>query len=441
MHGSRGRDAMTHVTSSGSPGQNAGAVLRDSGRLPALDGVRGLAVLLVFVYHAVRQLPYTAGPEALVHRIVNAGWIGVDLFFVLSGFLITGILLEAKGSPSYFRTFYVRRVLRIVPVYLVFLAVILWVAPAAALATPAQAAAMRDAQSWYWTHTVNLMIARSGWGAGSWHSGHIWSLSLEEQFYILWPALVFVLSRRGLVRATIAIVAGVSIARAVMVGIDVSSTAIYVLLPTRMDSLATGALLAALSRDVDAWSRVRRWAAPAAIGAAVVLTTVFYRDSLLHSAITTQVVGYPMLAVLSGALVVSAVDESACSRTARFWSHPMLRLLGRYSYGLYIWHVLVIALLHERVYVYSGLDVMAGSHLPGYILFTGLALAVSLGVALASWYCVEAPFLALKRYVPSAAVYVRRSSAAVIPNFDSEAIRVVRRFARSSRRMQQRSGT
>jgi peptidoglycan/LPS O-acetylase OafA/YrhL len=379
--------------------------------IPGLDGVRGVAILLVFVYHAVRLLPYAQGPELVVHRLADIGWVGVDLFFVLSGFLITGVLIDAKGIDGYFRLFYARRVLRIMPLYVICVAALVWVVPLVSLAGPEHSVA--SVQTWYWTYSVNLLIARWGFGVVASNSVHLWSLALEEQFYALWPLLVFVLNQRGLIRASAWLVIATVALRTALVLYGASWTAIYVLLPTRMDTLAVGALLAGLAREPDAWRRIQRWVAPAAVAATMVLVVLFVRESLIRSGLLTEIAGYPALAVLSGVAVVSAAAAPAGSVSARIWENGMLRFFGRYSYGLYVWHPLVIRAV-RHVFPARALAPIGGSHLPSYVLFGGAALLATVGVARVSWVMIEEPFLRMKRFVPYARP--RRITARRLPH-------------------------
>jgi peptidoglycan/LPS O-acetylase OafA/YrhL len=348
----------------------------------------------------VRQLPYSGQFEVLIHHNVNAGWIGVDLFFILSGFLITGILLDSKDRANYFRVFYIRRALRILPLYVTYVTVVVCGLRALGLTSEAESAAISRTQWWYWTHTVNLLVARWGWNLVSWHSGHLWSLSVEEQFYLLWPAIVMMLRRRSLISVATALVVVVWCLRLALAPLGVPWTAVYVLLPTRMDSLAVGALLAAVARDPVAWGRIQGMLTRLAIGSAAVLIGIFIHNHLIRSAMLTQIAGYPALAVLGGTAVASAVSNRAGSIYARLLGTPALRFFGQYSYGLYVWHPLVIHWVQQHLSSMLRLD--ASSHLMGYLLFTICALTGSVALALLSWHLIEAPFLALKRFAPYA---------------------------------------
>ena len=369
-------------------------------KIPGLDGIRGLAIIAVVTYHAARNLTYTSSHEQIVQGLVGAGWVGVDLFFVLSGFLITGILLDAKGSDTFFRSFYARRVLRIFPLYIVFVTLATLVAPALGWTTPQDATTLRGSQAWYWGYLVNVMIARGGWSTGVWHTGHLWSLSVEEQFYLVWPAVVFAAGRKTLLRVALAVAVLSAALRATVVLTQGPSIAMYVLLPARMDGLAVGAILAVLVRDPNAWEKARRWAPFAAITAATALAAVYRRELLAPTAKWTEIAGYPSLAVLCGAAIVAAVSAPAGSLRDRVFAHPVLRFFGRYSYGLYVWHELAISWLAVHVLVPARLPVVAGSHLPGNAVFVLAAFGVSVAWALVTWHALEYPFLTLKRFVP-----------------------------------------
>jgi peptidoglycan/LPS O-acetylase OafA/YrhL len=215
---------------------------RDSGRhIPALDGLRGLAILLVILYHHTLMRQETLFDRVYVN-LARLGWSGVDLFFVLSGFLITGILYDSKGSPHYFRNFYVRRTLRIFPLYYAVVFFSLIVLPRAWPAwglTQLDRSAMEDrSQAWYWLYLQNFLFARDE------NLGHpalavSWSLAIEEQFYLVWPVVVSLLSRRHLIWTCGALILTALSLRIWMVSAGVHPTTIYVLPFNRMDALAT----------------------------------------------------------------------------------------------------------------------------------------------------------------------------------------------------------
>jgi len=365
--------------------------------IPSLDGVRGAAIIAVLVYHAGRGLTYSGSHEQIVQQLVGFGWIGVDLFFVLSGFLITGILRDSRGSEGYFRIFYGRRALRIFPLYFAFVAAVIWVAPLLHLVGPDDAERLRASQPWYWTYTVNALVTRGGWAMTPWHTGHLWSLSVEEQFYLLWPAVVLMAGRRTLIRISFGIVIGVAVLRAILVAVNGPSLGIYVLLPTRMDELTIGAALAGLARDPQSWRTVTRWTPVAAVLSAGVLFVLARRQLLMPTSGPAEVVGYVALGGLSGSLLVSALNAE---KLAVVWDNAPLRFLGRYSYGLYMWHQMTITELQRYVLPPDRLPVIGGSHLPANAAFVLIAFACSIAAALVSWHLIEQPFLKLKALLP-----------------------------------------
>jgi peptidoglycan/LPS O-acetylase OafA/YrhL len=156
--------------------------------LPALDGIRGLAVLGVLIVHADVLLNTTRQVEHVLVVLSEFGAYGVDLFFVLSGFLITGILLETKESPKYFSSFYARRFLRLFPVYYGYLLVVALIFPALHHAIRTSMTDYGGGWGWYLAYCSNW---KPGHGASDPCLGHFWSLAVEEQFYLLWPAMIF----------------------------------------------------------------------------------------------------------------------------------------------------------------------------------------------------------------------------------------------------------
>src|SRR5439155_22593332 len=149
------------------------------------------------------------------------------------------------------------------------------------VATPGQGVGLRAARTWYWALSVNVRIARAGWSATPWHTGHLWSLSVEDQFYVLWPVIVFMIERRTLAELCVAIMVVVAVLRLWLVSTFGPSTAVYVLPPTRMGALTTGALIATFIEEPAQWAIARRAGSPFAATTFVVLGLSFFRESSL----------------------------------------------------------------------------------------------------------------------------------------------------------------
>src|SRR6266480_4013997 len=216
-------------------------------RLPTLDGLRAIAILLV-VPHNLNLMVAAGGLAHVFIAALYRGWIGVQLFFVLSGFLITGILLDARDSPHYYRSFFVRRVLRIFPLYYATLIVLLVLLPAWGLLP---ASFKRDPMV-----ELSLWAYFSNW-YGAIHQGpdavsHFWSLAVEEQFYLLWPFVIHRRSAEWVMRLCFAIALAALALRVAM--LLTGTPGVYTFLATRMDALALGASAAAAFRVPSAAS-------------------------------------------------------------------------------------------------------------------------------------------------------------------------------------------
>ncbi|MEM8865655.1 MAG: acyltransferase, partial [Planctomycetota bacterium] len=266
----------TVSTTSGSTTTGADATSRASRKhIPALDGVRGLGVLMVVIYHSshVPSGDLLLQAFALVRSML---WIGVDLFFVLSGFLITRILISTHDSPQYFRSFYVRRTVRIFPLYygvlfalFVGLPAMAWIVggPIAELTASGAYRQLAEHQVWLWTYLQNFFQARGPTGqpgAGLPGLGHFWSLAIEEQFYLVWPAMIWLVARGENLTRRIAMLCCVIVTAtlAIRSGLVISGAepwAIFHWTFTRCDALAWGALAAALVSDAQFRVERRRW--------------------------------------------------------------------------------------------------------------------------------------------------------------------------------------
>lgn len=363
------------------------------GHLPALDGLRGIAILLVLVHHAT--LPGAEDWHPIASDFLHLGFVGVDLFFVLSGFLITGILLGARGGDGYYRSFYGRRLLRIAPAYYLFLAIIYLVMPALT-ADPSFAPppAYRADGGIHAVYGSNLLLAASG--DARWRPAcHLWSLSIEEQFYLVWPFLVAALSPRALERLCIGLIVA---ALAVRLGLTLAHAphwTVYAATPGRWDGLALGALIALWSRRAaEEPVRVLQHHR-AAIGFGLIgLLTVFAADAgLRKDGHAFQIWGYSAVAILFAGLLVAALH----GRFHRVFTWRPLRAIGRVSYAMYLWQMLVREAF--RVLVMNDLEARAGFWIT-QAASLATVIAGTYALAWLSWHLVEARFLRLKRLFP-----------------------------------------
>jgi peptidoglycan/LPS O-acetylase OafA/YrhL len=362
------------------------------GHLPALDGLRGIAILLVLVHHAT--LPGAEDSHPIASEVLHLGFVGVDLFFVLSGFLITGILLAARGGEGYYRSFYGRRLLRIAPAYYLFLAVIYLVLPALtdnpSFTPPAEYRADGGVHAIYGS---NILFAVSG--DARWRPAcHLWSLSIEEQFYLVWPFLIAALSPRALERLCIGLIAAAFAWRLAFTLAHAPHWTVYAATPGRWDGLALGALIALWWRRPAGPSpalrhhRIATWLGLAGLFA------VFAADAgLRKDGHAFQVWGYGAVALFFAGLLVSALD----GRFARVLTWRPLRAIGRVSYAMYLWQMLVREAF--RVLAMNEISSRAGFWVTQAASIAAV-IAGTYALAWLSWQLVEARFLRLKRLFP-----------------------------------------
>jgi peptidoglycan/LPS O-acetylase OafA/YrhL len=367
----------------------------------ALDGLRGIAIIGVMALHYLGHAPSLPNPLGRwLTELAIDGQYGVDLFFVLSGFLITGILLATRDSPTYFRAFYARRVLRIFPLYYAALLLLLVIIPAvapAALSTPRDG---RMSPLWFWTYLANWPIAVRGWQVVSPAVGHFWTLAIEEQFYLLWPAVVFLVPKERLLR-----VCGMLLAIGVLLRYALLHRWPTLVVPdaatfTRCDGLVLGAMLAIWWQS-PALVQWRRWPAPLLFGSLAVLLLIrVSRGSLELTDRVMLMVGLTAVALVFTSAVAMALLRESERGSAGWLAASPLRFMGRYSYAIYVWHPPIQLILASAGFTVPMLLSRWHSILAveaGYVAVNGGA---TIAMSLLSWHLLERPMLRLKARFP-----------------------------------------
>jgi peptidoglycan/LPS O-acetylase OafA/YrhL len=366
--------------------------------MPGLDGIRGIAILLVMFAHFIGNYPAHSTIDFFVQRTLRAGWFGVDLFFALSGFLITGILIESREASNYFGVFYMRRLLRIFPLYYSFL--LLWFVGVrffvASRGWNIEAVGV-DRQFSYWLYVANWLPL---FGDGPGALGHLWSLAVEEQFYLVWPLVVWFVPGRRLGKLCIALIAAAPLLRWLMVAFHLPALAVYELTPARVDSLAFGALVSVALRD-ERWLGIaaRVWRVVLALALVGLAVIVVYLRGLPNDPPVTQVLGYSLLACAASATVAGTVIRIATVSAVGILETKTLRIFGKYSYALYVLHHPIYSSLLGRLTVFRGGALLQSRST--YVLVMIFCFGLSFLLALLSWNVLEKPFLRLKhRFIP-----------------------------------------
>lgn len=362
--------------------------------LPSLDGIRGIAILMVLVHTTnILRTPSNLPAHALMVA-AETGWMGVQLFFVLSGFLITRNLLYMRGTTGYFHSFYGRRVLRIFPLYYATLLFFFALLPWLGLQPPEVHA---DA-----AHQIGYWLFLSNWseqlGLGSLSSlPHFWSLAVEEQFYLLWPLVVYVCPPKWLLRVCAAVaVTGLAMRCGIVWG-GTLPIQIYTSSLCRMDALALGAGLAVVVQSagaMDALLQRRRllWATAAGL----VLAGKLFPHGFDMLSPMGQTLGYTLIAAVCVVFLALALagDVLQTGKLRHLLNHAVLKSVGKYSYAMYVVHEPLNAYVGHRALTQWGW-MAAPTSWQGVVYVLGICLA-SYGLA---WFCyllIEKQFLRFK---------------------------------------------
>ena len=407
--------------------------------MPALDGVRGLAILLVLFFHFM-MIEGNSPAHRLIQKTWGYGWAGVDLFFVLSGFLITGILLDAKSklptAGSFFKNFYARRTVRIFPLYYAFLIMFLLVLPAV-MPTFYDLYGRPPTGEWtYWTYTYNLFQGHHQSEREFSHTmGVTWSLCIEEQFYLIWPTIVWLCRPKTLLKVCAGLIAMSMVSRGLVNHYSGYSTFVTQWTFCRMDPLAIGATIAIATRLAPQRVLAARkyvihllWVIPILIvGWNVVM------GSLLSSKLF-MIGGFTALAVMFGSLLLTTITAAPGSPIVWILSNPLLRLFGKLSYAMYLFNQPVKYALLRYVYGFPD-PTQEFTSVPTQLVFFVFATTITVVAAWMSWHLFEKHFLRLKRFFPmdQAEKKGSRSARGIADDFAADGRAVTRQIAMDHR--------
>ena len=358
------------------------------GWIAPLDGIRGVAVLLVLLFHYGTELNRGSVPQRVASVFCGFGWTGVDLFFVLSGFLITGILLDSKGASNYFSSFYMRRVLRIFPLYYATLLIVFVLMPGL-FHNQEPTLPPRHDRFLYLVYLQNWVVLLRQTGQRI--MAQYWSLAVEEQFYLIWPVVVAICTRKRLVQIAIG---GSVVAVLLRLGFLAAGTdpeALYRNTFTRMDSLLIGAVCSILIRNEAGIEWVRRhrvwlgWLPVAVLGGLHLAVDPF--KNIAPAIVGT---GFSLIALSYAGLLLSVVASAGSGSVLdRAFANPILRAFGKYSYAAYL-----LQFLGRNLVLNNEARLRVRSPGPVNIL---LEIGVTFALSFASYFLLERHFLVWKR--------------------------------------------
>jgi peptidoglycan/LPS O-acetylase OafA/YrhL len=370
-------------------------------KMPELDSLRGLAILMVLFYHGFvtrQSLDAFAGFPRFFIRLASPGWAGVNLFFALSGFLITGILLDSKRHPQYYRRFYLRRALRILPAYYGLL-LLLALLGRYAMQGENVSFAFLGLSVVYLANVTALFGVRMQFGV-------LWSLAVEEHFYLIWPIIVRNLNRRVVGVFALVIAVAATLARVVTWWLGYDYFAHYTWLVA--DALALGSLLAVLIRGPLGTRTGLKLILLAAFLVTVALVLI---DLPLHHPLAGGSLHLTALNLLCTTTVGGVLLLGASS-----WSflvqHRILRFFGEISYGLYLLHMLVFNVFDNLQHRFFARVPSFKGHFNVMSVRFLICASIAIGLAVLSRRYFEEPFLRLKDRVSSSERKVHAAVAA-----------------------------
>jgi peptidoglycan/LPS O-acetylase OafA/YrhL len=357
------------------------------GHIPELDALRGFGITMVILEH---MWPY----PRVFSKALNLSWILMDSFFVLSGFLIAGILLDSRSRPDYYRSFFTRRALRILPVYYLLITILTcatFIHGTGYLYGGMTALHKWGSSWWYFVYLGNVPSAITGRGpiAARGSFGPLWSLQIEEQFYLLFPLLVYRLKLRTLACTLIGLACFSTLLRIILYWLYPANTLVqYVLLPCRMEGLALGALIAIRFR-MGPWELSKKKLTLMAIASMAVTCLCSAWSGYNWTSPFNRTIGF-LISPIACAFVLLWLIRFRGSRLTACLRLPPLQHLAKISYGAYLFHVPVAAVL-VPISAAFGVGALGQGYLKVVSVFILTVILASL-----SWHFFESPMLRLK---------------------------------------------
>jgi peptidoglycan/LPS O-acetylase OafA/YrhL len=342
------------------------------------DGWRGLGICFVVLAHYF--------PVYLI-----GSWVFMEMFFVMSGFLITGILLDSKSKKHYYKNFIFRRVLRVFPLYYLALIILFFLIPNSWV----DLSYYRSHQIWFWTYMENWLFSVQGWPEVK-ALRHFWSLAIEEQFYIIWPLVVWMFSPKGLIRCCIFLFFFSIVFRNTGMYFGFVMPFPYVATFGRMEGIVLGAIIAVLCRTNK--SILEKYTYFITVVAAFLSILVFLYTRTMRMEYQGQYIfNYTLVDIFFAGMIVMTMCNNELTALKRLLNQPVFKQLGIMSYCIYIFHHPIQVIVSEQYYTYflaySGSDNIAK------LICVGLAFLITVPVVYFLHKKVEVPMWKLKKYV------------------------------------------
>lgn len=338
-----------------------------------LDGIRAIAAIMVMCFHIFQGTESSNFIILTLKKFAVFGQTGVSLFFVLSGFLITRILLNTKHTNGFFKNFYIRRSLRIFPLYFLFLLLYYLIFPIIHIGSFVQF----NHQWFYWTYLQNFAMTFNWPSSGP---GHFWSLAIEEHFYLFWPFLIFFLTKRKLVFSIILIVAFAFLTRLLLISCDYG---VFYFTFSRFDELAIGSLLAIIeNKGLLNRKSVLFFLLTGILS--IIFSVTLWTYTTGQGLDYIQLIKFPLLSLVYFSIIGVIISLNGNTVLEKTIGNPALTFSGRISYGLYVYHPTCFFIIGNFLKTES------------FILNTILSFGLTFIISALSYQYFERHFLSLK---------------------------------------------
>lgn len=367
------------------------------GHLIALEGLRGIAILMIMLRHfyneeIIRDGYPIIGP--IMTKLAIAGNYGVELFFVISGFLITNILLDSKNGPNYFRNFYMRRILRIFPLYYAVLFVIFFILPHL-VTFDAAAKDIASRQIWFWTYLSNAPWSGGGWdNSALFRLGHLWFLCVVVHFYIIWPLIIYKYERQTIVKICLAGMIFCLTARIFYTTAGWPTFFTWSTI-TKCDGLLWGSFLAAGLKQNNVSDIIHKYTPKVALFSGLIFFALIFvpRRLMWDTAQYWWTFMETFSVIFFGGILLHALRETGA--LSSLMKNKTFVALGKYSYGLFIIHNVCLPLF-QQLFRPAELSVKLNTPILSQIIFYILSITSSFILAFAAWHLYEKHFLKFK---------------------------------------------